>query len=272
MFVILKTITLIKFIVTHCYLSPLFLVLVHQCRKIKWNYYAVNNHCRHQYYCNTMTMNYWGKLFFSVVVFDKKDGPLTPEEEEQRCTTKRKVLGNIRFIGKTYYLIHLNLLSVLTNNPSISSQADPLTVGLVHSFLILWVHSEHIEHIQNTFSYYCGSIQNTLLEFQKFQPQYSYQVYPYKTNKLKKVLWLLSCLVLGELAKYDMLHEAIVHRCIKQVNSCMNENGKLFEPRSDISWGKLIDLVSKVPTRAAFLLTHWDGQLSSQYELHIEHC
>lgn len=34
--------------------------------------------------------------------FDKKDGPLTPEEEEQRSTTKRKVLGNIRFIGELY--------------------------------------------------------------------------------------------------------------------------------------------------------------------------
>lgn len=34
--------------------------------------------------------------------FDKKDGPLTLEEEEQRSTTKRKVLGNIRFIGELY--------------------------------------------------------------------------------------------------------------------------------------------------------------------------
>jgi len=170
--------------------------------------------------------------------------------------------------------LHLNLLSVPTNNQGTSFQADLLTMGLVHSFLMLWVHSEHIENIHNTFSYYCGSIQNTLLEFQKFQPQYSYQVYSYKTNKLKKgVSWLfISCLVLGELAKYDMLHEAIVHRCIKQVNSCMNENGKWFEPRSYISWWKLIDLVSKVPTRVTFLLTHWDSQLSSQYELHIEHC
>lgn len=40
--------------------------------------------------------------------FDKKDGPLTPEEEEQRCTTKRKVLGNIRFIGELakYDMLH----------------------------------------------------------------------------------------------------------------------------------------------------------------------
>lgn len=81
--------------------------------------------------------------------------------------------------------------------------------------------------------------------------------------------WFISCLVLGELAKYDMLHEAIVHRCIKQVNSCMIENGKWFEPRSYISWWKLIVLVSKVPTRVTFLLTHWDSQLSSQYELYI---
>ena len=37
---------------------------------------------------------------FCMVAFDKKDGPLTPEEEEQRSTIKRKVLGNIRFIGR----------------------------------------------------------------------------------------------------------------------------------------------------------------------------
>lgn len=35
-----------------------------------------------------------------MVAFDKKDGPFTPEEEEQRSTIKRKVLGNIRFIGR----------------------------------------------------------------------------------------------------------------------------------------------------------------------------
>ena len=28
----------------------------------------------------------------------------------------------------------------------------------------------------------------------------------------------------GELAKYDMLHEAIVHKCIKQVKNVQNEN------------------------------------------------
>ncbi|KAJ7370971.1 Eukaryotic translation initiation factor 4 gamma 2 [Desmophyllum pertusum] len=40
--------------------------------------------------------------------FDKKDGPLTSEEEEQRCNTKRKVLGNIRFIGELakYDMLH----------------------------------------------------------------------------------------------------------------------------------------------------------------------
>ena len=40
-----------------------------------------------------------------VLAFDKKDGPLTPDEEEQRCTIKRKVLGNIRFIGKCWQSI-----------------------------------------------------------------------------------------------------------------------------------------------------------------------
>lgn len=40
--------------------------------------------------------------------FDTKDGPLTPEEEEQRSNTKRKVLGNIRFIGELarYDMLH----------------------------------------------------------------------------------------------------------------------------------------------------------------------
>lgn len=40
--------------------------------------------------------------------FDRKDGPLTPEEEEQRSNTKRKVLGNIRFIGELakYDMLH----------------------------------------------------------------------------------------------------------------------------------------------------------------------
>ena len=232
MFVILKTITLLKFIVTHCYLSPLFLVLVHQCRKIKWNYYAVNNHCCHQHYCNTMTMNYWGKLFFSVVAFDKKDGPLTPEEEEQRCTTKRKVLGNIRFIGKTYYLIDAKLTSSEFAQcpyqqskhqfPSWSincgfSTLFSYTVGTFrthwthseHIFLLLWVRSEHIARISEI----SAAIILSSISLQNKQIK-------------KNVLWLLSCLVLGELAKYDMLHEAIVHRCIKQVNSCMNENGK----------------------------------------------
>lgn len=40
--------------------------------------------------------------------FDKKDGPLTPEEEEQRSNSKRKVLGNIRFIGELakYDMLH----------------------------------------------------------------------------------------------------------------------------------------------------------------------
>lgn len=36
------------------------------------------------------------------LAFDTKDGPLTPEEEEQRSNTKRKVLGNIRFIGRCH--------------------------------------------------------------------------------------------------------------------------------------------------------------------------
>ena len=33
------------------------------------------------------------------VAYDKKDG-LTPEEEEERIIVKRKMLGNIKFIGE----------------------------------------------------------------------------------------------------------------------------------------------------------------------------
>ena len=73
-----------------------------------------------------------------------------------------------------------------------SSQADLLTMGLVH------LYCGCIQNTLNTFSYYCGSIQNTLLEFQKFQPQYSYQVYSYKTNKIIKkrsvvMVYIMSC-------------------------------------------------------------------------------
>ena len=37
---------------------------------------------------------------FPVTAFDKRDG-LTPEEEEQKIIAKRKMLGNIKFVGKT---------------------------------------------------------------------------------------------------------------------------------------------------------------------------
>ena len=38
--------------------------------------------------------------FSPVSAFDKKDGPLTAEEEEQRTLAKHKMLGNIKFIGE----------------------------------------------------------------------------------------------------------------------------------------------------------------------------
>lgn len=46
------------------------------------------------------------------VVFDKHDGQLTPEEEEQRAIAKIKMLGNIKFIGELgkLNLIHESIL------------------------------------------------------------------------------------------------------------------------------------------------------------------
>ena len=40
-------------------------------------------------------------FYFSA--FDHEDGPLTPEESEQYHLAKRKMLGNIKFIGKWLY-------------------------------------------------------------------------------------------------------------------------------------------------------------------------
>lgn len=82
------------------------------------------------------------KYFFGPA-FDKKDGPLTQEEEEQRGSIKRKMLGNIRFIG----------MDILLN-----TMTSTVVVNLITLFYIL-----------------------------------------------------------GELAKLDMLHETILHKCIKQV-------------------------------------------------------
>lgn len=39
-------------------------------------------------------------LNFVFLAFDKKDGALSPEEEEQRGVAKHKMLGNIKFIGE----------------------------------------------------------------------------------------------------------------------------------------------------------------------------
>lgn len=49
-------------------------------------------------------------LFFSV--YDKRENPLLPEEEEQRAIAKIKMLGNIKFIGELgkLDLIHESIL------------------------------------------------------------------------------------------------------------------------------------------------------------------
>jgi len=48
----------------------------------------------------------------NVEIFDKTDGPLTSEEEEQRAVAKIKMLGNIKFIGELgkLHLIHESIL------------------------------------------------------------------------------------------------------------------------------------------------------------------
>lgn len=55
-----------------------------------------------------------GLKIFSIplAVYDKKDGPLTSEEEEQRTIAKHKMLGNIKFIGELgkLDLIHESIL------------------------------------------------------------------------------------------------------------------------------------------------------------------
>ena len=45
-------------------------------------------------------------------MYDKQDGPLTTEEEEQRTIAKIKMLGNIKFIGELgkLNLIHESIL------------------------------------------------------------------------------------------------------------------------------------------------------------------
>jgi len=50
-------------------------------------------------------------LFF-FLVYDKRENPLLPEEEEQRAIAKIKMLGNIKFIGELgkLDLIHESIL------------------------------------------------------------------------------------------------------------------------------------------------------------------
>lgn len=47
-----------------------------------------------------------------VSVYDKRENPLLPEEEEQRAIAKIKMLGNIKFIGELgkLDLIHESIL------------------------------------------------------------------------------------------------------------------------------------------------------------------
>lgn len=57
---------------------------------------------------------FWKLTFFCCVfsVYDKRENPLLPEEEEQRAIAKIKMLGNIKFIGELgkLDLIHESIL------------------------------------------------------------------------------------------------------------------------------------------------------------------
>lgn len=56
-------------------------------------------------------------------VYDKHDGPLLPEEEEQRAIAKIKMLGNIKFIGELgkLDLIHESILHKCIKTVSIQT-------------------------------------------------------------------------------------------------------------------------------------------------------
>ena len=98
--------------------------------------------------------------------FDKQDG-LTPEEEEARAESKRKMLGNIRFVGR--------LQTFLPYFPT----------SLHFSIVLLW-------------TLFCS---------------------PFQLSDCLCFCFLLlsSHWLLGELARLDMLHQSILHRCVKQV-------------------------------------------------------
>lgn len=76
-------------------------------------------------------------MSFTSVVFDKKDSPLTSEEEEQRSIAKIKMLGNIKFIGELgkLGLIHESILHRCIKTVSVNlyfGSFDQVTLCDIH--------------------------------------------------------------------------------------------------------------------------------------------
>lgn len=55
--------------------------------------------------------------FCYVLAFDKHEGPFTPELQEEKLISKRKMLGNIKFIG----MLFLNRFSISLNKLNVAS-------------------------------------------------------------------------------------------------------------------------------------------------------
>ena len=65
-------------------------------------------------------------LFLLISVYDKRENPLLPEEEEQRAIAKIKMLGNIKFIGELgkLDLIHESILHKCIKTISMSGNVS----------------------------------------------------------------------------------------------------------------------------------------------------
>ena len=65
-------------------------------------------------------------LFLLISVYDKRENPLLPEEEEQRAIAKIKMLGNIKFIGELgkLDLIHESILHKCIKTVSMSGNVS----------------------------------------------------------------------------------------------------------------------------------------------------
>lgn len=67
-----------------------------------------------------------------VSVYDKRENPLLPEEEEQRAIAKIKMLGNIKFIGE---LGKLDLIHESILHKCIKTVSDGIEAYWVHHYL-----------------------------------------------------------------------------------------------------------------------------------------